>query len=250
MQDVGSIIFTTSIQISSVLYLNRWEPSAGLLHRDAQEKTTVNWTHDRVLTPASNKKSFIHGALTKKQLRTSQKRHCNSCKMFTHRIWKSIKNQHMSQKTNNSQPITFFSPKFSESKSKFLQSSPTVNRDRNNIGLLNIQSGLAWRSICIFRTIPTIYNIAGMLHWFPHLMITINECDIFWCVHWNVDVKYMASCLGSYTVDPGRTRLSSTMVWFHSYLTHTLTDFKFNKKYWNAICTDNKNDNKWKQLLI
>jgi len=52
---------------------------------------------------------------------------------------------------------TFFSPKFSESKSKFLQSSPTVNRDRNSVGRLNIQSGLLWRSICIFATTP-IHN--------------------------------------------------------------------------------------------
>jgi len=54
---------------------------------------------------------------------------------------------------------TFFSPKFSESKSKFLQSSPTVKRDRNSVGLLNVQSALTWRSICIFATTPVSNTI-------------------------------------------------------------------------------------------
>ena len=43
-----------STLVKVVLYLNQWELSAGLLRHDIQEKTTVNWIHDHVLTPTSN----------------------------------------------------------------------------------------------------------------------------------------------------------------------------------------------------
>ena len=168
-----------SPQLKWTLYLNRWELSTGLLHHGAQEKIRVNWTHDHVLRPASNKNHFIQVTLTKKQSQNKidKKLQQQQLVYFGH-IKISEQAAYVTKKTNNSQ-LTFFSPKFSESKSKFLQSSPTVNSDRSNVGLLNVQSGLAWRSICIFATTPTItYDIilcyfctVGMLHKLLHLII-------------------------------------------------------------------------------